>query len=85
MRWLLTRLREFRFKRWFDKNASDVLTEGGIDTEFVVLDFGCGSGTYISPVAKLVGEAGRVFEGCILLFKKEHDHIYSRHHKGSGV
>lgn len=61
MRCFLTSLKEFRFKRWLDKNASDVLAEVGVETGLMVLDFGCGSGTYTIPTAKIVGEAGRVY------------------------
>jgi ubiquinone/menaquinone biosynthesis C-methylase UbiE len=52
---------EFRFKHWLDKNASDVLAEVGVGAGQVVLDFGCGSGTYAIPAAKLVGKDGRVY------------------------
>lgn len=58
---LIFELGEVRFKRWLDKNASEVLAEVGVRTGQVVLDFGCGSGTYTIPAAKLVGEGGRVY------------------------
>ena len=61
MRWLFTSLGEFRFKYWLDKHASDVLTEVGVGTGCVMLDFGCGSGTYTIPAAKLVGDSGKVY------------------------
>jgi ubiquinone/menaquinone biosynthesis C-methylase UbiE len=61
MRWFFSGLGEFRFKRWLDKNAYEFLVKVGVRTELVVLDFGCGSGTYVVPAAKLVGEAGRVY------------------------
>lgn len=67
MEWLAKHLRltkhlgEFRFKRWLDKNASEVLAEVGVAAGQVVLDFGCGSGTYTIPAAKLVGEGGKVY------------------------
>ena len=54
-------LGEFRFKRWLDNHASEVLAEVGVKAGQAVLDFGCGSGTYTIPAAKLVGEAGRVY------------------------
>jgi len=54
-------LGEFQFKSWLDKNASDFLAEVGVRSGQVVLDFGCGSGTYTIPAAKLVGEGGRVY------------------------
>jgi ubiquinone/menaquinone biosynthesis C-methylase UbiE len=37
------------------------LREIGIRAGHVVLDFGCGSGTYTIPAAKLVGNGGRVY------------------------
>lgn len=52
---------ELRFKRWLNKNASEVLAEVGVRAGQVVLDFGCGSGTYTIPAAKLVGAEGRVY------------------------
>ena len=61
MRWFLTNIGEFRFKHWLDKNADEFLVEVGVRTGLVVLDFGCGSGNYVVPTAKLVGEAGRVY------------------------
>jgi len=54
-------LGDFRFKRWLDKNASDVLVEMGVKAGQAILDFGCGSGTYTIPAAKLVGEEGRIY------------------------
>lgn len=38
----------------------DVLKEAGIKPGFNVLDFGCGPGGYIAPLAELVGSAGRI-------------------------
>lgn len=53
---------EEQFKhRFLDRNPSKVLAEVGIRTGHVVLDFGCGSGTYTIPAAKLVGDRGRVY------------------------
>ena len=57
----MRRLGEVRFKRWLDKNAYEVLAEVGVRAGMAVLDFGCGSGTYTIPAAKLVGEGGRVY------------------------
>jgi len=67
MKWLMRHfgimrhLGEVRFKRWLDRNASEVLAEVGVRAGQVVLDFGCGSGTYTIPAAKLVGKRGRVY------------------------
>jgi ubiquinone/menaquinone biosynthesis C-methylase UbiE len=38
-----------------------ILQKIGIKTGLSVLDFGCGSGTYTIPVAKIVGKQGRVY------------------------
>jgi len=61
MSWLGRHLGEFRFKRWLDNHASEVLAEVGVRAGQVVLDFGCGSGRYAIPAAKLVGRDGRVY------------------------
>ena len=61
MKWLKGGLGQFWFKMWLDRNASRVLSEAGIRKGQVVLDFGCGSGTYTIPAAKLVGEKGTVY------------------------
>jgi ubiquinone/menaquinone biosynthesis C-methylase UbiE len=61
MRWSFTWIKELRFKRWLDKNASAFLTSSGIKKGLVVLDFGCGSGTYTIPAAKAVEATGRVY------------------------
>lgn len=64
MKWLTKHvgfLGEFRFKRWLDNHASDVLSEIGVREGQIVLDFGCGSGTYTIPAAKLVGKDGRIY------------------------
>jgi len=57
----LGHLGDFRFKRWLDNNASEFLAEIGVKESQVVLDFGCGSGTYTIPAAGLVGESGKVY------------------------
>jgi ubiquinone/menaquinone biosynthesis C-methylase UbiE len=44
-----------------DRNASKMLSEVGIGEGQSVLDFGCGSGTYSIPAAKLVGKNGRIY------------------------
>ena len=38
-----------------------VLSEVGIQPGFRVLDFGCGPGSYISPLSGLVGPSGRIY------------------------
>jgi ubiquinone/menaquinone biosynthesis C-methylase UbiE len=57
----LRHLGQFRFKLSLDRNASKMLSEVGIGAGHSVLDFGCGSGTYSIPAARLVGENGRIY------------------------
>jgi ubiquinone/menaquinone biosynthesis C-methylase UbiE len=38
-----------------------VLKEAGITPGFHVLDYGCGPGSYIAPLANLVGESGKIY------------------------
>jgi len=49
---------KFRDLRLPRKN---ILKEVGIKTGFQVLDYGCGPGSYIIPLAELVGESGKVY------------------------
>jgi ubiquinone/menaquinone biosynthesis C-methylase UbiE len=44
-----------------ESRAIEVLERIGIMRGQAVLDFGCGYGTYTIPVAKIVGEQGRVY------------------------
>lgn len=39
----------------------DVLKEAGIETGSCVLDFGCGPGGYLMPLAELVGSSGKIY------------------------
>ena len=39
----------------------DILKEVGIKPGFHVLDYGCGPGSYIVPLAELVGKSGRIY------------------------
>jgi ubiquinone/menaquinone biosynthesis C-methylase UbiE len=41
--------------------AVGILRESGIKKGEIVLDFGCGSGAYTIPAAKIVGEKGEVY------------------------
>ncbi len=67
MRWLGKHIElakgvgDFRFKHWLDTHALEALSEIGVRRGQVVLDFGCGSGTYTIPAAELVGREGRVY------------------------
>ncbi len=38
-----------------------ILQETGIKKGHTVLDFGCGPGSYVVPVSRLIGEQGRVY------------------------
>jgi len=44
-----------------DRNCSEVLSEIGVGEGQSVMDFGCGSGIYSIPAAKLVGKKGKVY------------------------
>jgi ubiquinone/menaquinone biosynthesis C-methylase UbiE len=46
---------------WLEEIAERVLREVGIRESHAVLDFGCGSGHYAVPAARIVGEKGRVY------------------------
>ena len=39
----------------------NVLKEAGIEPGFCVLDYGCGPGSYIEPLAQLVGASGEIY------------------------
>ena len=39
----------------------NILKEVGIEPGFHVLDYGCGPGSYIVPLVKLVGESGKIY------------------------
>ena len=43
------------------RSRMDVLKEAGIEPGFCVLDYGCGPGSYIAPLAKLVGTSGEIY------------------------
>jgi ubiquinone/menaquinone biosynthesis C-methylase UbiE len=44
-----------------ESQALEVLERIGISRGQIVLDFGCSSGTYTIPAAKIVGEQGKVY------------------------
>lgn len=48
-------------KKELESQAFEVLQRAGINRSQLVLDFGCGSGMYTIPAAKIVGEQGRVY------------------------
>jgi ubiquinone/menaquinone biosynthesis C-methylase UbiE len=39
----------------------DVLKEAGIESGVSVIDFGCGPGSYLLPLAELVGPSGKIY------------------------
>lgn len=52
---------EMEFREWLRDNALEVLRRVGVQREHIVLDYGCGSGIFTIPSARIVGERGRVF------------------------
>ena len=50
----------YKFRDFF-LPRKNTLEEVGIETGFHVLDYGCGPGSYIIPLAELVGESGKVY------------------------
>jgi SAM-dependent methyltransferase len=52
---------EMEFREWLTEHASDVLSRVGVREGQAVLDYGCGSGTFTIPSARIVGKEGRVY------------------------
>jgi ubiquinone/menaquinone biosynthesis C-methylase UbiE len=50
-----------RERAGLEKKVLEIMRRIGIKNGQTVLDFGCGSGTYTIPVAKIVGKKGRVY------------------------
>ena len=50
----------YKFRDFF-LPRKNILKEVGIKPGFQVLDYGCGPGGYIVPLAKLVGKSGKVY------------------------
>jgi len=50
----------FRVRDFF-RPREDIVREVGLREGFHVLDYGCGPGGYVKPVADLVGESGRIY------------------------
>jgi ubiquinone/menaquinone biosynthesis C-methylase UbiE len=56
------RVMAFSFKiRDFFRPRKDIVKEVGIKEGFRVLDYGCGSGSYVTAVAELVGKSGKIY------------------------
>ncbi|MCK4273287.1 MAG: class I SAM-dependent methyltransferase [Dehalococcoidales bacterium] len=50
----------FKFRDIF-KPRKNILEDAGIKPGFHVLDFGCGPGGYIMPLAKMIGDSGKIY------------------------
>jgi len=50
----------FKIRDW-RQPCINVLNEVGIELGYQVLDFGCGPGSYIIPLADLVGKSGKIY------------------------
>ncbi len=47
-------------RQWLAERAEEVLASVPVESGDVLVDFGCGAGTYTLPAAKIVGRKGRV-------------------------
>jgi ubiquinone/menaquinone biosynthesis C-methylase UbiE len=47
--------------RDFFRPRREILKEVGIKPDYNVLDYGCGPGSYIAPLAELIGKEGRIY------------------------
>ena len=54
-------MEQAKWNEWLRGHIKEVLTEIGIEESQRVLDFGCGSGVYAIPAARLVGGEGKVY------------------------
>ena len=54
-------MNEAQWKDWLHGHSKQVLEKASIGTKCVVLDFGCGSGAYAIPAARLAGAGGKVY------------------------
>ncbi|RLD17643.1 MAG: hypothetical protein DRI36_03275 [Caldiserica bacterium] len=48
-------------KTWIEDNGIKFLQEIGIKKSYKIVDFGCGEGHYTIPLAKVVGNKGKVY------------------------
>jgi ubiquinone/menaquinone biosynthesis C-methylase UbiE len=54
-------MNETQWKNWLARHSEQVLEKVGVEESCVVLDFGCGPGTYTIPAVRLVGARGKVY------------------------
>lgn len=52
---------EMEFREWLAENALEVLRKVGVKEGMIILDYGCGSGRFTIPSAKIVGRKGMVY------------------------
>ena len=52
---------EMEFREWLAGNASEVLRKVGVKEGMILLDYGCGTGRFTIPSAKIVGRKGKVY------------------------
>lgn len=50
-----------KLKHRLEQRAQEILKDIGIRKGETVLDFGCGSGNYAIPAARMVGEKGKIY------------------------
>jgi len=48
-------------KNYTEERCKEILKKTGIEEGQIVLDFGCGGGNYTIPVAKIIGNKGKVY------------------------
>ncbi len=48
-------------EKWLKENGEKVLKEIGVKEGQIVLDFGCGSGIFSLPAAKIIGKEGKIY------------------------
>lgn len=52
---------EMEFREWLREHAFEVLGLVGVSQGQTVLDYGCGSGVFTIPSARIVGEEGKIY------------------------
>lgn len=52
---------EMEFREWLIEHACEVLIHVGVRKAQTVLDYGCGSGIFTIPSARIVGKQGKVY------------------------